>query len=398
MNSAMLAMLPAVNHQTLSTTQTSTSSSTGKFGAVLESALSTGRIAEEFELEQEILSADQIAIIEDVLQFLGISSLEELEDGNGVTKELLLNESFTEQEDDIAYELYVALKPLEALDAKDWEELDLNGMANVLKLAKLQDLLTSQQNIQEEQATIQKEIKNLLEVIAGKLQKWLNADYPEVAIETSFSPPLENGRNKSLEVVKQAYARVVTSDSSEEKVSNGLTLRIAESNTQGSPLPFQMTKLEQFVLNTSKNGQAADAEQFVKSFENILSKVNFSKVNGVQKLLIRLNPEHLGSLRIELIQKEGTMVAKILATTAQAKEMLDRQVQGLKQAFTNQSIQLEKIEISQQISMFNSERFAQRDNDANEQRQQQAQQNESKDDSETDFTESFAEALLNIEV
>ena len=36
-----------------------------------------------------------------------------------------------------------------------------------------------------------------------------------------------------------------------------------------------MTKLEQYVLTASKNGQTVDSEQFVKSFENILSKAKF---------------------------------------------------------------------------------------------------------------------------
>ena len=181
----------------------------------------------------------------------------------------------------------------------------------------------------------------------------------------------------------------------DETVSNGLTLKTAESNTQSSGLPFQMTKLEQYVLTASKNGQPVDAEQFVKSFENILSKANFSNANGIQKLLIRLNPENLGSLRIELIQKDGAMVAKILATTAQAKELLDRQVQGLKHAFTNQNIQVEKIEVSQQISTFNAERFAPRDQGQNEHQQQQQQQIMNiNEDEEKDFTDRFDGSII----
>jgi len=309
-------------------------------------------------------------------------------------------EAVKEVLNNLSPELYTALKQLEAFDVKEWSKRDLTDTGNGLQLARLQELLTAGQGEIEDEAILQKEIKNLQEFIAGKPQKGLNnKDALKVVTETLVAALLENDRNKSLEVVKQAYARFMISNSdSSEETNSDVTLKTAEPNIQSSSLPFQMTKLEQFVLNMGKNNQTVDAEQFVKSFETILSKANFSKANGVQKLLIRLNPEHLGSLRIELIQKEGTMVAKILATTAQAKELLEHQLQSLKQAFTNQNIQVEKIEISQQVSTFNSERFAQRDNDANEQRQQQAQQNESEADSETDFTESFAEALLNIEV
>ncbi len=276
---------------------------------------------------------------------------------------------------DIPSEIYALLQKLDSLDAKDWSNLDLNAATNFLKLAKLQDLLSSQKDLSQDAILMQKEIKKLLESISGKLEKWLDNQPTKTGNEDTFAVLLKNGTNKSLDVVKQIYARMIHSEgeTADETVSNGLTLKTAETNTQSSGLPFQMTKLEQYVLTASKNGQAVDSEQFVKSFENILSKANFSKTNGVQKLLIRLNPENLGSLRIELVQKDGTMVAKILATSAQAKELLDRQVQGLKQAFTNQNIQVEKIEISQQISTYNAERFAPRDQGQHEQHQQQRQ-------------------------
>lgn len=161
-------------------------------------------------------------------------------------------------------------------------------------------------------------------------------------------------------------------------------------------MSFLMTKLEQFVLTASKGGQTVSREEFVKQFESILSKANFTGANGVNKLLIKLNPEHLGSLRIELIQKDGMMTAKILATSAQAKDMLEKQIHGLKQAFNGQNIQIEKIEVSQAYNAFNSEKFSQKD--ADEQNRQQENKSESNDETESEFTGSFAEALLNLEV
>ena len=53
----------------------------------------------------------------------------------------------------------------------------------------------------------------------------------------------------------------------------------------------------------------------------------------MQKLLIKLHPDNLGSLRIELIQKDQTMVARILTTTDAAKEALESHLHSLKDAF-----------------------------------------------------------------
>ena len=155
-----------------------------------------------------------------------------------------------------------------------------------MKLAKIQDLLSSQKDLSQDAALMQKEIKNLLESISGKLEKWLGSQPTKSGNEATFAVLLENGTNKSLDVVKQAYVRVLSSEgeTTDETVSNGLTLKTSETNTQSSGLPFQMTKLEQYVLTASKNGQAVDSEQFVKSFENILSKANFSNDKWCSKI------------------------------------------------------------------------------------------------------------------
>ncbi|MDQ7861373.1 flagellar hook-length control protein FliK [Peribacillus frigoritolerans] len=199
--------------------------------------------------------------------------------------------------------------------------------------------------------------------------------------------------------MKSAFSQLSGSDkvNKDGTVGSGVTLQSTDSGKhQGPGMPFLMTKLEQFVLAAPKGEQNVSQEEFVKQFENILSKANFSGTNGVNKLLIRLNPEHLGSLRIELIQKDGMLSAKILATTAQAKDMLENQIHGLKQAFSGQNIQIERIEISQAFNAFNSEKFSQKD--AEEHNEQQESKEESNDETESEFMGSLADALLNLEV
>jgi flagellar hook-length control protein FliK len=91
-------------------------------------------------------------------------------------------------------------------------------------------------------------------------------------------------------------------------------------------------------------------ESVVQQFQSLLGKTQFSSMGSMSKLFIKLYPEHLGSVRIELLQQNGVMTAKILASSASAKEMLDSHLQGLKQAFHSQNIQVDKIEVSQSLS------------------------------------------------
>ncbi|MFI8492061.1 flagellar hook-length control protein FliK [Peribacillus butanolivorans] len=296
-------------------------------------------------------------------------------------------------------ELYTILKQVASLSEEEWKQLPLEGTANLLKLVKLHDLLSENKDMTQDEATIHKQMKNLLEEISGKLEKWLPNQHQKTNTNLDFSLLLEKGQNRTLETVKSAFSQLTGSDKESKDGTNstGLTLKTADSsNYQGSGMSFLMTKLEQFVLTAAKGGQTVSQEEFVKQFESILSKANFTGANGVNKLLIKLNPEHLGSLRIELIQKDGMMTAKILATSAQAKNMLEKQIHGLKQAFNGQNIQIEKIEVSQAYNAFNSEKFSQKD--ADEQNRQQENKRESNDETESEFTGSFAEALLNLEV
>ncbi|MFD6207238.1 flagellar hook-length control protein FliK [Peribacillus sp. NPDC060253] len=296
-------------------------------------------------------------------------------------------------------ELYTILKKVSVLREEEWKQLPTAGVVNLLKLVKIQDLLSENQDLKQDEAAIQKQMKNLLEGITGKLEKWLS-NQQKTNSDPDNSSNLEKGQNKPIETLKSVFSQLSGSAkvSKAGRIPNVVTLKTVDSgNFQGSGMPFHMTKLEQFVLTAPSIGEKnVSQEEFIKQFENILSKANFSGMNGVNKLLIRLNPEHLGSLRIELIQKDGMLSAKIMATTAQAKDMMEKQIHGLKHAFSGQNIQIEKIEISQAYNAFTSEKFNHKDEE--EQPNQHESKEESHDETESEFIGSLAEALLNLEV
>ena len=83
--------------------------------------------------------------------------------------------------------------------------------------------------------------------------------------------------------------------------------------------------------------------------QNIFKRSNFGQTGGTNRLLIKLYPEHLGQVRIELLQVNGVMTARILASTALGKEMLDSQLHQLRSAFLQQNLQVERIDVSQTL-------------------------------------------------
>lgn len=177
-----------------------------------------------------------------------------------------------------------------------------------------------------------------------------------------------------------------------ENTSEGPGLK-PEGSLTGITFMPHMAKAEQLTLMMNSPERPVSAEQLIKQFESILAKSQFMSSGGTQKLLIKLYPEHLGSVRVEIFQKDQSMIARIITSSGAARDTLDSQLGNLKQAFAAQNIPVDRIEVSQQNTQ--QERFLSRDTEQ-QQRQPDRQAQEKKEEND-EFALSFEEALLNTE-
>ncbi|WP_409305426.1 flagellar hook-length control protein FliK [Peribacillus sp. SCS-155] len=426
---------PAVNVPASKEAVAQTAGNMYEFGTVLQQ-ISAGDF-KTLDSGGQKLTKEQTAILEEILQFLGLQGLSDVEGGQAFGRDIILGNQqvethpFVQQflgetgtngspieslssflkeagalpEDDSidgndqsfllgSVDLLAIVKAIGRLDEQQLKDADLKDMSNVLKLAKIIELVGAYKDRDSNGSMILKDFKDAFTKVSEKIQKLLEANTS--APGTGFSK---------------------TSQPNKMDISNGVFTRIAgelnqnttnsEKKLQGTNTPpingnghvhFQMSKLEQLVLTLEKNGQPVNQEQFIQAFEKILSKAQFSNSNGIQKLFLKLAPEHLGSLRIEIIQKDSLLTAKIVAVSAQAKEMLESNLQGLKHAFSGQHIHIEKIEISQAMNSFSQERFLDKESGGNQQQNQRREQPDKQDNEDLEFNESFQEALLNTEV
>ncbi|MFJ7824951.1 flagellar hook-length control protein FliK [Psychrobacillus sp. NPDC096623] len=165
------------------------------------------------------------------------------------------------------------------------------------------------------------------------------------------------------------------------------------TNIQGSTTTVIQTKVETVSL-TLPTDKAAQSEEFIKELQKVMNRVQFGFAGGANRLVLKLFPEQLGTIRIELIQKDGMLTAKILASTALGKEMLDSNSSQLRQGFAGQNIQLEKLEITQALQ--DSTRQEKNQDFQQSFNQQQERQENSKEEIEEQF--SFQEFLEEMEV
>lgn len=362
----------------------------------------------------EEVPAEQQATIEKLMEILTCDSLSDLEKDTPVlAKELLdlltgfkdegllpeleleLDECLVNPEQVLTInllDLYTLIKQIDSADVEEWSESKAAGITEAVKLAKIQVLGADTQVLKPQDIPLTKELKQLLDNISAKLDKHTGTN---IEVKKTNSAVNEKNSRISLDVLRSTFTRIVGDEGNSSEKAKPVTMKSNESSQ--STLPFQMSKLEQYIVTTEKNGQPIDQEQFIKQFEKIMNKASFTGTNGMQKLLIKLNPEHLGALRIEIIQKDTGLTARIMATTSKGKEMLETQLQALKQSFAGQGIQVDKIDITQTTTF--QERFTPRDTESQQQRQQSKEQpKEDSEEPQNEFTHRFAEALVNYEI
>ncbi|MBY0222057.1 flagellar hook-length control protein FliK [Sporosarcina aquimarina] len=160
-------------------------------------------------------------------------------------------------------------------------------------------------------------------------------------------------------------------------------LQSAITQTEGRPT-FQMTQTEKVPESRS--------EALMREFQAILNRANFGQTGGTNRLMVKLYPEHLGQVRIELLEINGVMTARILASTAMAREMLDSQIHQLRHAFNQQNLQVERIDLSQTIQEPSKNDREQAFNKQNEQQKEQlTEQDQNQDEQERTFEEFMIE-------
>ena len=200
----------------------------------------------------------------------------------------------------------------------------------------------------------------------------------------------------TVEVSKTIAQAITTQSTTSPNTESAIETKEITTNVQGSTTTVVQTKVESvsLTLPTEKAGQS---EEFIKELQKVMNRVQFGQTGGVNRLVLKLFPEHLGTIRIELIQKDGMLTARILASTALGKEMLDSNSSQLRQGFAGQNIQLEKLEISQALQ--DSVRQEKQQNFQQSFKQQQQEQSNEETNTESQETPiSFDDFLTDMEV
>lgn len=244
---------------------------------------------------------------------------------------------------------------------------EASQLLQVLKLVQLvgpkTDLTASQENL----LTTVKSLLTSLQTQVGTMQA--------ITTKTTVTLPL------------QGFQQVVQQVQMTKQSETSTTDMVTPQTVQTKPETFHVT------LPTAKPAQS---EALLKEMQAIINRAQISNAQGITRLTIKLYPENLGTVRIELVQNDGVLTARLLASTTHGRELLDSQAHQLKQAFAQQNIQVDRLDIAQSLQDADRQ---QRDQSFfnNFFKQQQDEEQDQKSDDE-DEGMSFSDYLISEEV
>ncbi|MBE3569955.1 MAG: flagellar hook-length control protein FliK [Bacillales bacterium] len=288
-------------------------------------------------------------------------------------------------------QLATVLEGIVALPIEQWKKLDPNVLLPLLKTAKQLTNLDGNAQLSPKEIESVRWIQELLSEISQKAET--------AAAETN---------QKQLAILKKAFSHYIQPQivhGEKEPLEHEFVAKLGEKMKGIQPLnKHEELSFSSFQLNHAKTGgmisvpvqtdpKPMNLQQFIDKFRQVLEKSQFAKQPSANTLMIKLYPENLGTLRIELQQKEGIVTARILASAQTVKDLIDSNITSLKQAFTQQNIFVDKLEV-----VFHQPELDTYHGDSSEGGRREQQPPQKQKDNEKESDHSFEELLINMEV
>ncbi|MDH4617195.1 flagellar hook-length control protein FliK [Brevibacillus sp. AY1] len=128
--------------------------------------------------------------------------------------------------------------------------------------------------------------------------------------------------------------------------------------------------------------QHVAANQLPEQVTQIFVKqMNLTQVNGIHTAKLILNPQSLGQVDVTITSNNGVITAHFAAETRAGKEILDNQLVQLRAALSQQGLQVDRLEVTQQ-QQADSFSFQQQREQAKQQQEQQSEQKQQDDQAE----------------
>lgn len=330
--------------------------------------------------DQSVKSVDELMNIEDLLSLLGMDQnqlqtvlqqfLSNDQTEVNVKDIWQLIQSVNEQGPNLVSQITTALQGEHKVTPKEAEQL--------LQLLKLAQIIGKNSDLLGDQPV---QLGNLKEVM-NEIAK-ITVDSQDKAVQTTNTTQVttqsSTSSSNSIQGFQQVVKQVETTTETQQTIS-------------GQPTSVTVQRTVTLTLPAEKSAQG---EALVKEVQQLIGRGQISNTQGTMKILLKLYPENLGSIRIEIMQKDGVLSARLLASTPQAKELLESQLNQLRTTFAQANIQMDRIDIAQSLQE-SDKNLRDQNLFSNFFKQQQEQENDHDEQHEDDEEQtSFQDYLIN---
>ncbi|WP_339215498.1 flagellar hook-length control protein FliK [Solibacillus sp. FSL W8-0372] len=287
------------------------------------------------------ISVDEMLSLENLAELVGMTE----EQLTRTIEQLLGNTnheikdiwSIIEQAPQILSEILATIQGLQQNDSLNVQPKELQ---QVIQFLKLTELLGNKVDTVYQQEVQLGQLKEALLALANETRK--TVDLEQNTTKTSTFQQI-------VQQVTQQSSQQNSQNQSQQNQSTQQTTVKIESDTQSAiQLQQQSTQIKNVTI-TLPAEKPAQSEALVKEIQNLINRSQLSGQPGNMKLFLKLFPENLGQIRIELVQKDGVLTARLLATTAMGKELLENNINQLKAGFVAQNIQMDRIDVAQSL-------------------------------------------------
>src|SRR5699024_3457961 len=159
-----------------------------------------------------------------------------------------------------------------------------------------------------------------------------------------------------------------------------------------------MSHVEQYVVHINESDRVERVqEQLIRQFEAVMKESRFLRSPQITQLSFTLNPNHLGHVQVQLMEVNGEMTVKMIASSLAAKEMLESNIHQLKHMFAPHNVIVERNDTEvDEVNQLEDEQDKDEEQAMHE--DEQAQQRESNDDKSEQNTVDFQSVLNNLGV
>lgn len=154
-----------------------------------------------------------------------------------------------------------------------------------------------------------------------------------------------NGKVTAMETGNQTGAQF--GETSQEMLMRDMLSQNATTQTTDAKttVDFAQAMNKTTVTQQPQAQQNTQEAQEVNILDQIRAKFAVSKQNGLQKITIGLTPESLGKVTVEIVKGQNGISANLLADNPQAKEILDKNLDGLKSVLQSQGVNVNNVNV-----------------------------------------------------